>query len=532
MSDYFKNDELDKWLNFQLISKPEQSGKTFIMIEQIINSLTEINCNKETVNFILCDNNLLLTKQTSIRIDNDLKEYIHSGATYIEFSSHSRTKYNNTASIFQAIVARGARNIVCCTNSARMDDIYELINDINLTSYTSDKFEFRIWLDEADKFITFIDNTLRPIVDKYSNVYVHLITATSQPLFKKYEYINVFPIEVTTSNLYHGWKDNEIHIIEKEGNYLHFIEHILSVVAPNKIIPGTKWFIPGLNVKKSHHAVKHLCIEKGMAVICVNGDGIVITIPETLEIFKHNKDDNFNDKIIELYNTYRLDRFAVVITGYICIGRGITIISNDFMIDYAILSHYSDKNEASQLAGRIKGNIKGFINYKPCVVYTNEKFNNIVTELEEKSRTLATLAFEKYKRGEPTIIDKTEYKTCDKPYKYIIHETLFNSFEKAKEFLKSKEREMNAKVNTSKKSVIHILSDGYSVTSKLLKSGQTVDDLSRNDIITREKAQNIEASTCISSTNKGSRYLILPVYDNENSEPHSVKFQVRYIKFE
>lgn len=31
---------------------------------------------------------------------------------------------------------------------------------------------------------------------------------------------------------------------------------------------------------------------------------------------------------------------------------------------------------------------------------------------------------------------------------------------------------------------------------------------------------------------KGSRYLILPVYENENSPPNSVKFQVRYIRFE
>ena len=30
------NSELDKWLKFQLICKPEQSGKTFIMIKQII----------------------------------------------------------------------------------------------------------------------------------------------------------------------------------------------------------------------------------------------------------------------------------------------------------------------------------------------------------------------------------------------------------------------------------------------------------------------------------------------------------------
>lgn len=532
MSDYLNNDEIDKWLKFQLISKPEQSGKTFVMIKQIINDLTEIIPDKEIVHFILCDNNLLLTKQTSIRVDNDLKEYIHGGSTYIELSSHSRTEYHDTGAVFQVIVAKGARNIVCCTNGKRMDDIYELIDDLNLSPFTSGKFLFRIWVDEADKFCTFIDNTLRPIVDKHSNVNVHLITATPQPLFKKYQYMNVFPIEVTTSTLYHGWKDNEINIIEKEGSYLDFIHHVLSIVIPDKIIPGTKWFIPGLNIKKSHCAIKNLCIEKGMAVICVNGDGIVITIPETLQLFKYEKDDNFNDKIIDLYNRHNLERFAVVITGYICIGRGITIMSNNFILDYAIFSHYSDKNEASQLAGRIKGNIKGFANYKPCIVYTTEKFDSIATELEQKSRYLAELSFKKQQRGQPTIIDKTEFKTCDKPFKYIVHEILFDSFEKAKEFLKSKEREMDTKVKSTKKSVIHIVSGGYSVTSKLLKAGQTVNNLSKDDIITKEHANNISPSTSISSTDKGSRYLILPIYEDINSHPNSVKFQVRYIKFE
>ena len=33
------SDPTDSWLNFQLICKPEQSGKTFIMIQQIIKDM-------------------------------------------------------------------------------------------------------------------------------------------------------------------------------------------------------------------------------------------------------------------------------------------------------------------------------------------------------------------------------------------------------------------------------------------------------------------------------------------------------------
>ena len=198
MSEYIQVTDVDKWLNFQLICKPEQSGKTFIMIQKIINDITEPIPDKEIVNFILCDNNLLLTKQTSVRVENDLKEYIHDGHAYIELSSHERTEYHDTASVFQAIIVKRVRNIICCTNGKRMDDIYQLINDINTNPFTGDKFHFNIWLDEADKFIKFIDNTLRPIVDRHTNVNVKLITATPQPLFQKYEYMNVLPIENTT----------------------------------------------------------------------------------------------------------------------------------------------------------------------------------------------------------------------------------------------------------------------------------------------------------------------------------------------
>lgn len=530
MSECITTVDADKWMNFQLICKPEQSGKTFVMISHIIKDLSFPIDGKEIVNFILCDNNLLLTKQTSVRVENDLKEYIHEDQVYIELSSHERTEYHNTDSVFKAILVKRVRNIICCTNGKRMDDIYELINNINTIPFTEGKFHFNIWLDEADKFTKFIDNTLRPIVDAHSNVNVKLITATPQPLFQKYKYMNVLPIENTTSELYHGWEDNTIRILEKEGTFLDFAEHVLRVVIPGEIKPGSKWFIPGLSAKRSHEAIKNMCVAKGMAVMCVNGDGIVLTLPVTMEVIKYKKDEEFNNKIKDIYQQQQLDRFPFVITGYICIGRGITINSDDFMLDYAVLSHYSDKNEASQIAGRMKGNMKGFANYKKPVVFTTENFNDIAIEWEQKSRLLARLAFEKEQNGLPTVIDKTEFKTCDKPYEYICHPILLDTFEKAKAFLVTKEREMDGKVRSTKKSVIHIC-DGYSITSKLLRDGQTVEDLTKEDRITIEKAKSILNSRCISATDKGSRYLILPVYENEESLPNSVKFQVRYIKF-
>ena len=524
----------EKWIRFVLISKPEQSGKTFIMIRHIITEITDPIKTKEIINIILCDNNLLLAKQTSGRVEHDLREYIVDDVVYIELSSHSRTDYHDFTSVFHAIVTKNVRNIICCTNGRRMDDIYQLINDINRSEFTTGKFHFNIWLDEADKFIKFIDNTLIPIVQSSTNVDVKLITATSDPLFKHYKYINVLPIEHPVQENYHGWTNNIIRIIEKRGDYLDYIEHILGCVAPHCIIPGTKWLIPGKSTKRSHIAIKDVCIEKGMAVICVNSDGIILYMPHTLERIDYKKDDEFNKKIVAIYREQGLHRYPFVITGNICIGRGITIMCNKFMIDYGILSYFATKSEASQIAGRFKGNIKGLTNYRSDrvpTIFTTPNFNEIAIEWEHKSIALAKLAFKKEQEGLIAVVDRSEFKTCDKNYDYIKIPTLFNSFEEAKQELVRREREMMTKVKVTKKSVIHEC-EGYLVTSKLLTNGETVESLTKEHRLTKEKAALIANSRCISSTDKGSRYLILPVYENESSLPRDVKYEVRYIRFE
>lgn len=526
---------MDDWLKFQLICKPEQSGKTFLMIQQLVKDI-ESNVDKEIVNIILCDNNLLLTKQTSKRVESELTKYIRDGVAYVELSSHQRSACHDMESVFHAIVAKGVRNIICCTNGKRMDDIYELLTSIHETcEFTRGKFHTNIWLDEADKFIRFIDNTLRPVVSKYDDIHVNMITATPKPLFKKYKYINVLPIEKTTSEEYHGWEDNMIDLQPKKS-CLDFAEMILTDVAKDKVLPGTKWFIPAMTVKESHDAMKDLCIACHMAVLCVNGYGIVLTIPDE-EPIQVDKDSDINKKITMLYEKHQLQRFAFAITGNICIGRGISIMSESFMMDYAILSHYSNKNDASQLAGRMKGNIKQFRGYKNkntelnegIRIYTTYAFNAIAIEWEQKSRNLAAVAHKREQDGNGTVLDKNDFKTCEKTYDYICHEELFDKFEDALDFLSTKERDMDykGKIRLKKSEVIHDC-DGYWVSSKLLKQGRIVADLTKYDRVTLAKANEIAPSTCISSTGKGSRYLILPVYASDITT--LAKYQVRYLK--
>jgi len=519
----------DEWTRFILICKPEQSGKTFVMIQKIIADLKEPMEGIKIVNFIFCDNNLLLTKQTTERVKNDLREYEVNDELYLELSSHRRTTYHDAISVIGALTTKPISNILCCTNGVRTEDIYTIIHDLNKSEITKDKFFFKIWLDEADKFTSYIDTTFKPLVDEFENIQVHCITATPKKLFDRYDYMNVLPIENTTGSAYHGWADNDIRLVDYYASTPEFARHILNNMASRMIRPGSKWFIPAEHKKSSHEAVKDVCVDKGFAVFIVNGDGIRLTLPDK-QLFVYKKDEELNKKIKDACAEHSLDRFPLAITGNICIGRGISILSEDFMIDYGILSSCHNQQEASQNSGRLKGNIKDWNSYKPPVVFTTESFDKVAREWEKKSRNLAELAFRKEAVGESTIITKNEFKTLGDEYDYIVHHQLFKSFAEAVRFLATKSREMKSKKKESKKNAIHDI-DGYKVTSKLLKAGKTTDDLVSEDRLTIEKANTIAPSTSISSTTKGSRYLIIPVYETMESAANKEKYQVRYISF-
>ena len=530
MSSIANNDWMSKCT---LICKPEQSGKTFVMIQQIIRDLSVPTEGKKIINIILCDNNLLLTKQTGERVKNDLSEFSVGDELYLELSSAKRTTYHTADSVIGALVAKPVKNVLCCANGVRVDDIYNIIDGLNgVRDGSGAEFVFKVWLDEADKFTSFIDQTFKGLLSR-SNVQLYCITATPKELFKKYNSMNVLPIENTTTDEYHGWADNKLTLMDDSvPTGSAFVEHVLNT-RKELICPGTKWFIPASYKKSSHIEVKDICVELGFAVLVVNGDGLSLTIPYTKELIMYKKDDELNVKIQQMYDRHSLDSFPFAITGNVCISRGISIMSENFMLDYGILSICDNQQEASQNSGRLKGNIKGWRSYKPPVVFTTRKFNGVAEEWESKSRGLAELAFQRELDGQSTVITKTEFKTLGEAYEYIIHDEHFPSFAKAVKFLKTKKREMGLKSSEVKdkkegdNGACHQTSGGYWVTSKFVKVSEMKDE----DRKMRSDLVNIGAGTNISSTEKGSRFLIVPFYDTQDRPPNKEKYQVRYIDF-
>lgn len=522
----------DPWSRFILICKPEQSGKTFIMIQEIIKNYQESEEDKLVINFIFCDNNLLLTEQTSKRVND---EFEIEGERYIEFSSRKRRSNtaNNSDSVKIAIYEKKIKNIICCTNKTRVSDIQKIINDLSSSDLFKKSFEFKIWLDEADKFTTYIDDTFREIVNSFSNTSVYCMTATPEKLFTKYKYMNVYPLEETTSVNYHGWNDNTKVIIEDKciSDLYQFIDNVMEKNPPEN---GSKWYIPADTKKRSHHRVRDMLVGKGCAVFIVNGDGISLTIPQVGKPLEHveEKNDLLNIQILKMRKKYSVNDLPVIVTGNICVGRGISIMSEEFIFDYGILYLCHNKNEASQNAGRLKGNIKSYENYKIPTVFTTKRFDEIATKYEEKSRKLALKAFERQRNGESTNITRPEFITLDKNYEYIIHETLFRNLQEIRLFFTRNEHIWKKWPGNNKRSPCpkdfkeNNKKDGYIITPKLTK----IENMTPEERVTLVKSRSIGPGTCISTTSKGAKYLIIPVYESYDTPPEDVKFQLRYLK--
>ena len=393
--------EEEAWDRFVLIVKPEQSGKTFVMITKINEFLKEPQTAK-IVNFILCDNSLLLTSQTKNRIQTDVENSLEGiEEPYVEFSSAKNAK-KDYANVRESI-EEGATAVICCTNRSRVKGIITLIDKLN--RHSNQEYKFNIWLDEADKRINYIKDDFIPLLQKEENVNIYMLTATPQPIFQKYKEVYTMALENTTIPSYHGWNDCDIVLRANESETtVGFARQIVDEMEyDGLLVPGVKGYVPADTQKKSHIAMKDMLIKKGIAVFIVNGDGIELALPreqnaasaEPPEPIQIKKELELHIHIRGLYIEHNVSRWPCVVTGNICVGRGISIQQPDFMFNFGILSNCTKKTEASQNAGRLKGNFKEWDGYAPPRVYTTENFNKIATEYENQSREIAKIAFKK-----------------------------------------------------------------------------------------------------------------------------------------
>jgi hypothetical protein len=577
--------------SLSLIHLPAQSGKTRKMTDlqnkwnHLIVYTGNTGNSTNSINVIFTSNTKLLTKQTASRIkrdvddasqvselseeeddlsiDMDVKE--KESKTLAWISSAKKLSVNDVFAKVTSDDDDEINNIICCTNKSRMKNVWELLTKLN-KKFMKRNFNktLNIWIDEADACIkiwgTYMEMCDEFIDSKFLQNIV-LITATMVPVYKHLHSFKIEPnlrtYENTHSPVYHKYSESEL-CHDFSDNAKNAALHLKTILEKNQemICAGTRLFCPGNKAKKSHEEICDELLVFGFNVLLLNGthkevrffDGRPpIEISELLEA-----DLEVSKTLNRLYHDNDLFNSPFAVTGNLCIGRGITFASQidcrEFLFTHGIIPEVANGDEGYQLVARCFGNIKGHATYKNPKIFVSEKSDALIRAQENLAVDFASKFFQEGDEDPMVKITHGMLSAAIGPDKreameekrksraenlenmqFICHETLFDTFEDAIAFLSTKAQDMGykGKIRVKKSESLHDC-DGYVVSSKIMKQGKTVAHLTKDNRLTVAKANEISPRTCISSTGKGSRYIILPVYESETTT--LVKYQVRYLQ--
>lgn len=414
----------------ELIIKPCQSGKTFIMLQEIAKMLENDDNN---IHIIFCDNQLLQTQQTSDRIEkSNYLEYYRSDDGDVSVILSSQSKIREYERLTYEILFNNRKTIVTCSNKKRVGDINNLIKDFAMNKRYND-YNFCIWIDEADKNVSLFENYLKDW-DKNPRVSrIGLITATPENLLKKFKIIKIFQLEKSHDpNEYHSFSESEFKLLNLECNDIEL--YLMQVLKnfKNDIKNGQVWFIPGEVKIDSHNNIKDILLNYDFNVLVINGEGKTLYSNKRTEELKFNE-DNLADFLGNVYNSKKLYNEKIAITGNLCISRGITINNKKMIITHAVLPpNITNRSNSYQLAGRICGNIKKFKNYSKPTIYCTQKFKNIIFDMENRAKNLAEKAFNENIKN----ISLDDYKQTDNKEKEDRKYEIFNNLDDAKIYAK------------------------------------------------------------------------------------------------
>ena len=424
--------------NLSLIHLPAQSGKTRKMTD-LINKwkgIIKLQGLEHNLNIIFTSNTKLLAKQTKNRVVNHVDNAAEESlSTEDDFADDISEITNDTTNSVTSLgceddvydekesrtlawvheTKKGAKektkdvnalctdiladdlydNIICCSNATRVKRVFELLTKLN-KAHKLGRFPKRIsiWIDEADACM----NIWKKYIGKYPEFgsfieSVVMITATMLPVYKYLSSnqidCNLRVYQNTHLPIYHKYSESSIchEHSEYAGNVVEFITRILDSVE----IPQTsKWFCPGNKQKSSHEDVCSILLLKGFNVLILNGDKKEIRYSDgrpPTQIMERLEDDLEIAKTLNyIYYSNHLFNQPFAVTGNLCIGRGITFVSQEplgeFIFTHGIIPDISNGEEAYQLVSRCLGNIKGFDTYSPPCIFISPKMNVKILEQE------------------------------------------------------------------------------------------------------------------------------------------------------
>ena len=367
-------------LEIGLMVRPPQSGKTNIMFKMVDKFFTtNSNTGRIPIVIIIGDNNIQLNTQTTQRSEF----FPNIKAEKIDSKSKNHKKCGDNLSLIRDIEDKKCNTIFICGHYVRLalgGDISQLIND--LTERSNYQYIIQIYIDEADKILNKkIENTINTqwfssIVEK-----ITLITATPLQLtkaarnFKKYVgqhlanemYMEYLPGENIHENYHYISKSNFIIIDDNFKLPVEYIKNYMKSSPPNT---GDVWFCPGTKQTKSHEAIIDLAksINPNTQEPYFNLILVVNSNDKSIKYYDNDLKDWLEISIKDnepiqhqIRNVYiskgGKSKIRLIITGNNCVGRGLTISSEDCDMNVGVISDKCNQNieEQQQLVSRMNG---------------------------------------------------------------------------------------------------------------------------------------------------------------------------------
>lgn len=389
-------------------------------------------------NIIICSNNSMLVQQLHSRMQNDLfsssfvlhdddekKEVVQSNDNYSDVYAwiSANKEKRSVRDVAYSVIIDQLKMLVCCSHATRIDEyVYPLLrmldNDFSKKLFRK---KINIWIDEADASIN--------LWSKYEKILgmgvvnkVTLISATFNSIINKYKKISVIPFKETHPECYVKLQDaNMIICDEKRDDALGYIKYVIRV---NNLLeelkPGYCLFAPGDISVESHSNIKtYFYAKHKCAVAMLNGKHKKIFVPgmrpiDLTEEMNRKNPEEVGKILARKYKEHNLDKFPFVITGQICLGRGITFQSESFLFTASIIPYIANKASLYQCAARVIGNIKDFMN-DSHIMYCSKKTRKVLLEMESLAINVAKILYE----NNETEVDKNMVQQISKPEKYV-----------------------------------------------------------------------------------------------------------------
>lgn len=399
----------------------------------------EKNIDDNFFNIVICSNNSLLVKQTQDRMEkelysssfliheeNDIEEVKSNSENMDVYAWLSDNKNNRSVNdVAYSIIHDELKMLICCAHSKRLGDYLNKLLDKLDKDFEKKRFnkKINIWIDEADSSVK-LWSKFESILTLNIINRVTLVSATFESVIRKYKIISVIPFENTHSDTYIGLRDLNFICCDdsKCDDILDFVKYTIKKNdIQDDIKPGFILFAPG-NVKiESHNNIKSYFLKKGCAVAILNGNEKKIYIPnrQSIEIPIVNKE--IGQVIKNIYEDYELNQYPFVITGQLCLGRGITLQSENFMFDAAIIPYIKNFSSLYQLGARMNSNLKNSLT-KTQIIYCTEKTKKKLLETEKCAINIAKILHTENK----TEVDKNfikKIKRQDIDFEYKVFET-------------------------------------------------------------------------------------------------------------